>query len=111
VPTTAMRGFGVTSVSFAVETHMNRVAQVLGIDPLQIRLKNANRVGDTTANRVVLKDPSTVPVVLAAADRVGYDLPAEYRSMTNERRSGELLPEHLVGQLASGDAATNGGGS
>ena len=34
VPTTAMRGFGVTSVSFAVETHMNRIAEVLGIDPL-----------------------------------------------------------------------------
>ncbi len=110
VPTTAMRGFGVTSVSFAVETHMNRVAQVLGMDPLQIRLKNANRIGDTTANRVVLKDPSTVPVVLAAADRVDYELPAEYRSMTNERRSGDLLPEHLVGQLATEDAATNGGG-
>ncbi len=29
VPTTAMRGFGVTSVSFAVETHMNRIADVL----------------------------------------------------------------------------------
>jgi CO/xanthine dehydrogenase Mo-binding subunit len=110
VPTTAMRGFGVTSVSFAVETHMNRVAQVLGMDPLQIRLKNANRIGDTTANRVVLKDPSTVQVVLAAADRVNYDLPAEYRSMTNEKRSGDLLPEHLVGQLAAEDATTNGGG-
>src|SRR5213075_3028312 len=36
VPTTAMRGFGVTSVSFAVETHMNRVAEVLDLDPLQI---------------------------------------------------------------------------
>jgi CO/xanthine dehydrogenase Mo-binding subunit len=104
VPTTAMRGFGVTSVSFAVETHMNRIADVLGLDPLQVRLKNANRIGDTTANRVVLKDPSTVPVVLAAADRVGYDLPSEYQSMTNERRSGDLLPEHLVGQMS-----TNGG--
>ena len=30
VPTTAMRGFGVTSVSFAVETHMNRIAEALG---------------------------------------------------------------------------------
>jgi hypothetical protein len=80
---------------------------VLGLDPLQVRLKNANRIGDTTANRVVLKDPSTVPVVLAAADRVGYDLPADYRAMTPERRSGDLLPEHLVDQLASengGDA-------
>src|SRR5204863_421788 len=48
VPTTAMRGFGVTSVSFAVETHLNRIADVLGIDPWELRLKNANRIGDTT---------------------------------------------------------------
>jgi hypothetical protein len=83
---------------------------VFDLDPLQVRLKNANRIGDTTANRVVLEDPSTVPVVLAAADRVGHDLPQEYRSMTSERRSGALLPEHLVDQLAGDGAVTNGGG-
>jgi CO/xanthine dehydrogenase Mo-binding subunit len=106
VPTTAMRGFGVTSVSFAIEMHMNRIAEVLGLDPFQLRLRNANRKGDITGNRVVLQDPSTVPVVLAAADRIGYELPAEYRTMTNEPRSGALLPEHLVGHTAG----SNGGG-
>jgi CO/xanthine dehydrogenase Mo-binding subunit len=99
VPTTAMRGFGVTSVSFAVETHMNRVAEVLGLDPWELRLKNANRIGDTTGNGVTLKDPSTVPVTLAAAERVGVELGAEYRQMTSASRSGELLPQHLVAQL------------
>ena len=39
VPTTAMRGFGVTSVSFAVETHLTRIANVLGIDPWELRLQ------------------------------------------------------------------------
>jgi CO/xanthine dehydrogenase Mo-binding subunit len=98
VPTTAMRGFGVTSVSFAVETHLTRIAHVLGLDPWQLRLKNANRIGDTSGNGVVLKDPSTVPVTLAAADRVGVELPGEFRGMTPEPRSGDLLPEHLVAQ-------------
>jgi CO/xanthine dehydrogenase Mo-binding subunit len=104
VPTTAMRGFGVTSVSFAVEMQMNRIADVLGLDPFQIRLKNANRIGDTTANRVVLKDPSTVPVMLSMAEKIGHELPADYRAMTNEPRSGDLLPEHLAAQRS-----TNGG--
>jgi len=85
-------------VSFAVETHLTRVAQVLGIDPWQLRLRNANRIGDTSGNGVVLRDPSTVPVTLAAAERVGVELPAEYRQMTSEPRSGDLLPEHLVAQ-------------
>jgi CO/xanthine dehydrogenase Mo-binding subunit len=107
VPTTAMRGFGVTSVSFAVETHMNRIAEVIGIDPLELRLKNANRIGDTTPNLVVLKDPSTVPVVLAAAERIGHELGPAYAAMTNEPRSGDLLPEHLKAQLGP----TNGKGA
>jgi CO/xanthine dehydrogenase Mo-binding subunit len=98
VPTTAMRGFGVTSVSFAVETHMSRIAEVLGIDPWELRLKNANRVGDTTPNRVTLTDPSTVPVVQALAERTGVELPARLRAMTNAPRSGEELPEHLAAQ-------------
>ncbi|MFN8188702.1 MAG: molybdopterin cofactor-binding domain-containing protein [Gaiellales bacterium] len=98
VPTTAMRGFGVTSVSFAVETHLARISAELGIDPFELRLKNASRVGDTTPNRVVLKDPSSVPVILAMAESAGHELPAEYRTMSAEPRSGELLPEWLVEQ-------------
>jgi CO/xanthine dehydrogenase Mo-binding subunit len=101
VPTTAMRGFGVTSVSFAIETHMSRVAHVLGLDPMEIRLKNANRIGDTSPNGVVYTDPSTVATMQAIAESIGHELPAEYRTMTNERRSGELLPEHLVAQVGN----------
>jgi CO/xanthine dehydrogenase Mo-binding subunit len=112
VPTTAMRGFGVTSVSMAVELHMSRVAHVLGMSPWELRLKNANRIGDTTANRVAMQDPSTVPVTLAAADRVAERLSPEYMQMTADRRSGNLLPEHLIAQQAPEGASVlgNGGG-
>jgi CO/xanthine dehydrogenase Mo-binding subunit len=97
---------------------MSRVAEQLGMHPLELRLKNANRIGDTTGNRVVMHDPSTVPVTLAAADVAGYEIGSEYRAMTPDRRSGDLLPEHLVAQQApDGEhlavwrgAASNGGG-
>jgi CO/xanthine dehydrogenase Mo-binding subunit len=101
VPTTAMRGFGVTSVSFAVETHVNRIAEVLGLDPFEVRLKNANRMGDTSANGVVYTDPSTVPTILAVADELGHELSADYRTLTSEPRSGPWLPEHLVAQVGN----------
>jgi CO/xanthine dehydrogenase Mo-binding subunit len=97
-PTTAMRGFGVTSVSFATEVHLERIAQVLGLDPLEVRLKNANRIGDTSPNGVTLVDPSVVSVVQAAAESAGHELPASYRTMTNDVRTGDLLPQHLVAQ-------------
>jgi CO/xanthine dehydrogenase Mo-binding subunit len=107
VPSTAMRGFGVTSVSYAIETHMSRVASVIGMDPWELRLKNASRVGDTAPTRVTLKDPSAVPTLQAAAETAGVELAAEYREMTSEPRKGKMLPRHLVDQL--GQLQTNGG--
>ena len=41
IPTCAMRGFGNPPVTFAMETQLNRVAVQLGMDPFEIRLKNA----------------------------------------------------------------------
>jgi CO/xanthine dehydrogenase Mo-binding subunit len=101
VPTTAMRGFGVTSVSFATETHMSRIAHVLGLDPFEIRLKNANRIGDTSPNGVVYTDPSTVPTIQAIAEATGHELTADYRTMTTAPREGGLLPEHLLAQVGN----------
>src|SRR5204863_134732 len=100
VPTTAMRGFGVTSVSFAVETHLARVAQVLGIDPWQLRLRNANRIGDTSGNGVTLKDPSTVPVTLAAAERV------RERILDIASKELEIDPSDL--EIANGEVTAKG---
>lgn len=99
VPTTAMRGFGVTSVSFATELHVSRVANELGIDPFELRLKNANRIGDTSPNGIAYTDPSTVPTILAVAEAVGHELSADYRTMNREQREGTLLPDHLVAQV------------
>jgi len=101
VPTTAMRGFGVTSISFATETHMSRIADVLGLDPWEIRLKNANRIADTSPNGVSYTDPSTVSVVKALAEGIGVELSAALRAMTRDPREGDLLPEHLVAQVGS----------
>jgi CO/xanthine dehydrogenase Mo-binding subunit len=103
VPTTAMRGFGVTSISFATELHVTRLAEELAIDPFELRLKNANRIGDTSPNGIAYADPSTVPTILAIADAIGHELPAGYRTMTRDPRDGDLLPEHLVAQVAEVD--------
>ena len=33
--------------------------EVLGIDPFELRLKNANRIADTSPNGIAYTDPST----------------------------------------------------
>lgn len=101
VPTTAMRGFGVTSVSYSTEIHLQRIAHELKIDPYEIRLKNANRIGDTTGNGVVITEPSTVSTIQMVAEAAGNPLKPAFAAMTSATRSGDLLPEHLVGQLGN----------
>ncbi|HRJ42907.1 MAG TPA: molybdopterin-dependent oxidoreductase, partial [Caldilineaceae bacterium] len=55
-PCGAFRGFGVTQSAFAVESNMDILAEELGIDPAELRRKNAMRVGTTTATGQLLRE-------------------------------------------------------
>jgi len=46
-PSCAMQGFGNPQVTFAVESLMDELAERLGMDPIQLRLKNYVGLGDT----------------------------------------------------------------
>jgi len=50
----AMRGFGVAQVSFAFEGMMDILAARLGLDPLEMRRKNALRAGDRNCAGVLM---------------------------------------------------------
>jgi len=47
-PAGAFRGFGVTQSAFAIESMMDTLAEQLDIDPVELRRKNALRVGSVT---------------------------------------------------------------
>jgi xanthine dehydrogenase molybdenum-binding subunit len=55
-PSGAFRGFGVTQSAFAVESNMDILAHELGMDPFELRRRNALRVGGTTATGQVLRE-------------------------------------------------------
>lgn len=41
----AMRAYGSPQIAFALESHLDNIARNLAIDPVELRLKNLNRVG------------------------------------------------------------------
>ena len=45
-PSGAFRGYGNPQVTFAMESQMDEIAAAIGIDPVELRLKNAVRRGD-----------------------------------------------------------------
>ncbi len=61
VPGAAFRGFGAPQSLFMAELQMDKLAEKLGIDPVEFRLKNALRNGDTLG--VGTPSPSPVSIV------------------------------------------------
>ncbi|MCZ2127176.1 MAG: xanthine dehydrogenase family protein molybdopterin-binding subunit [Anaerolineales bacterium] len=73
VPGAAFRGFGAPQALFMAESQMNKLAEKLGIDPVEFRLKNALRDGDTLGVGTPTPDPvSIVECIEAARDRYGW---------------------------------------
>ena len=50
----AMRGFGGVQAGFAIESHMDMLAEGIGMDPVEFRLKNITSPNMTTINKMVL---------------------------------------------------------
>jgi CO/xanthine dehydrogenase Mo-binding subunit len=73
VPGAAFRGFGAPQALFMAETQMNKLAEKLGMDPVEFRLKNALRDGDPMG--VGTPSPSPVSVaqcIEAAAEKMEW---------------------------------------
>lgn len=50
LPTSAFRGFGNPQITFAMESMLDQLAEEIGMDPLDLRLRNAAEPGDVTAH-------------------------------------------------------------
>ena len=85
-PCGAMRGFGAVQVCFAHEAQMDRLAAELGIDPVELRLRNALVSGDVlpTGQRIT----GTAPVAECIRAAVAHPLPAPAGDGLLERPGG-----------------------
>jgi CO/xanthine dehydrogenase Mo-binding subunit len=102
-PNGAFRGFGAPQTQFAMEVHMDRIAEALGVDPVQLRKKNALRPGDITATGQKLRDDcSAVRVLDEAVKRSGYRRKRKKYQGTN-RGIGLALFFHGSGFTGSGE--------
>jgi len=63
-PCGAMRGFGAVQVAVAHEAQMDKLAAVLGIDPVELRIMNAMRPGTRMPTGQVVREPAPVAELL-----------------------------------------------
>ncbi len=97
-PNGAFRGFGAPQTEFAAETHLNRIAEQLGISPLDIRRTNVYRPGDTTPTGQILRDSVAGEEVLErAAEAAEFTRLRARTDDARRRRAGSgSIPGHAL---------------
>jgi CO/xanthine dehydrogenase Mo-binding subunit len=68
----SFRGYGNLQGTFAVESHMDRLAEALGMDPLEFRLKNAQLPGETTPQGLHFRTCGLQDCLRTAAEHSDY---------------------------------------
>ena len=92
----AMRGFGNPEATFAVETQMDELAEMLGMDPLEFRLKNSNQPGDVTPQKMEITSCGLPECLKEAAARIGLGK-KRARTGTKARGTGIASGLHVGG--------------
>jgi len=87
----AMRGHGVPQPRFAFECLLNMVAEDLGIDPIEIRRRNAVRSGTRTVNDLEIGSCEFLATLDAVCERSGWI--EKYPRYTAERQARTALPQ------------------
>jgi len=71
----SMRGYGNPESTFAVESQMDDLAERLGLDPLELRRRNASQPGDVNPQGFVLTSFAMTECLDAAAEEIRRDPP------------------------------------
>jgi len=66
-PHGAFRGFGAPQSLFAMERHMDRIAQTVGISPVEIRRRNFLQPGQATTTEQMIREPINLGKLLDRA--------------------------------------------
>ena len=81
-----MRGFGVTIGDFALEVQMDKLARLIGMDPMEFRILNAYRDGDMKAHHKQVEGAALIECVKAASDLAHWPLAERCKAMSSEKR-------------------------
>jgi len=94
-PCGAMRGFGSVQTAFAYEAQMDRLAERLGLDPVELRCRNAMSMGSETPTGQIVD--SAAPVVELLRRVQAMPLPAAAGTDLRERPGGVANTTHGEG--------------
>jgi CO/xanthine dehydrogenase Mo-binding subunit len=110
-PHGAFRGFGAPQSLFALERHMDRIAQVVGLSPIEVRRRNFLKPGQATTTQQIVREPIDLHKLLDRALELS-DYWAKRERFANEnaagmRRKGMGIATFLHGAGFTGSGERN----
>ena len=111
VPSGAFRGFGAPQAFFAIEMHMHHLAQKLGVDPLEFKLKHVLKKGDYTSTGGLIRSEVKLQEMVEIIDSMSR-YRDKYRKFKKEREKlrgiGISLFFHGCGFTGKGEEIIKG---
>jgi xanthine dehydrogenase D subunit len=107
-PCGAMRGFGAVQAAFAYESQMDKLAEALSIDPVELRLMNALRPGSVLPTGQVIRGAAPVREVIRACAAI--PAPPDDPDKGEGRRDPIRLPGGVAGNVGRGESIKRGVG-
>ena len=107
-PHGAFRGFGAPQSLFAMERHMDRIAQAVGLSPVEIRRRNFLLPGQTTTTEQVVREPIDLGKMLDRALEVS-DYQSKKQRFANENHIGSTRKGVGIAAFLHGAGFTGSG--
>lgn len=104
-PRGAFRGFGGPQMTFCVSSHLSILADMLGIDPIDLHLRNAVRAGDTTIHGFKVGSSGLSDCLKQIREEIGWDEKRARPKETGSRRRGVGMGAaiHVSGNRSMGN--------
>jgi len=107
-PHGAFRGFGAPQSLFAMERHMDRIAQTVGLSPVEIRRRNFLQPGQATTTEQVVREPIDLGKLLDRALEVS-DYHAKKESFAKQNQLGVFRKGMGIAAFLHGAGFTGSG--
>ncbi|MDP2132110.1 MAG: molybdopterin-dependent oxidoreductase, partial [Sulfuritalea sp.] len=85
----SFRGYGNLQATFAIEQHMDMLAERIGMDPLEFRMKNAQDSGEVSGQGMSFKSCGFKDCIKAAAGRSDFSHKFG-ENQTNQKKPGNI---------------------
>lgn len=87
-PTGGVRGYGNHEGTCMLEQLIDRSAERLGMDPLELRLKNAKKTGDPSSTGLIMETCSFDEMIKLGAEKIGWKEKRERKKDSGPKRYG-----------------------